>query len=135
MAKTQAEKDEAKQAAKAAVAEKKAERAAELDAPLEDAEPESVASLAAEGLSDGGALSDEEVQRVSGAALASADEAKFADTVVVLIERVEQQEIMIGKLEHKVAELEAKLYKLARQAGVTVKDDTTLHGKIDDLKM
>lgn len=103
---------------------------------------DSVASLAAEGLRDGGSLSDDEVQRVSGAVLAASDDeadkvddAKTAALIAALTERVEQAEILIGKLESKVADLEKKLYKIGKDARITVKDDSTLHGKIDDLRM
>lgn len=112
---------------------------------------DSVASLAAEGLRDGGSLSDDEVQRVSGAALAASgsvleasgsvlevgkvDDAKTAALIAALTERVEQAEILIGKLESKIADLEKKLYKIGKDARITVKDDSTLHGKIDDLRM
>jgi len=101
----------------------------------------SVTSLAAEGLRDGSALTDDEVQRVSGAVLAGSDEEDKPDpvnveaVVAVLSQRVAEMEVLIFKLERKVADLEDKLYGVAKDAKLRVKDGESLHGKVDDLRI
>lgn len=146
----------AKQKAKDAAAAAKANRAAELNAPITEAEKElaeagqtaegatpaegtkvetdeqasEVAKLAAQGLKDGGSLTDEEVQSVAGKALSEMAEDKAEGEKLEATER-ENAELkgQIEALGARVDELEAALAKV----GVTVKKDCTHVGSIDDL--
>lgn len=145
----------AKQKAKDAVAAKKEERKEELDKPLTEEEAkavaaekgegdspteDSVASLAAKGLQDGGSLNDDEVQRVSGAVLSKADDVDAAkeaedgqdDTdeekgqAAVTLEQFAALEARIDRIEKMVA-------RIGRDAGVKVPDGSQF-GLIDKLK-
>lgn len=150
----------AKQRAKEAVQAQKDERAKELDAPVEDVpssetqeQPteESVASLAAKGLQDGGSLTDDEVQRVSGAALGKADDEATdepadqegdatdengTDIPEVTLEGVA---LSLAKIGFKLSALEAAIADVERRLRLTEDEvkprghDGTYAGSIDSL--
>lgn len=136
---------EAKQRAKEAAAEKKAERAAELDAPMSDEEAQSLASAAAKGLADGGSLTDEDVQRVSGKALSeikedqealAEQEDRIAERVVVKMEKVFRDEVenvgnVFKDLEARIQAAEDSLDKMLGRG--PRKRDASQFGSIDGL--